>query len=256
MNLRHVRTAVATALVLFAAGTQAQYSVGQPSPQQQTIYVSGSAELKVVPDKVEIAVGVETVGTELRVAKAENDAAIARVIAAAKKNGIDATKIQTDFVSITPRHEEGNQHRPINGYIVRKSMVIESSDLAGFEPLMSAVVDAGANHIHSIRFKTTQLRTHRDEARRMAAKAATEKAELLATALGRKLGPAQTISESNDHWWSSYGSSWNDSWQRGYAANTMQNVSTEGSSGGSEDGTFAPGRISVTASVTVTFALQ
>lgn len=231
-------------------------AVGQYQPME-AIHVSGSAEIKVVPDRIEIVVGVETIGPELRKVKAENDAAVASVIAAARKSGIDAGKIQTDFVNITPQYAEDKKERPIIGYVVRKSMLIESSDLAAFETLMSAVVDAGANHVHSIRFLTTQMRAHRDEARRLAAKAATEKAQLIASSLGRKLGAAHNISETNDHWWSSYGSGWGNNWNRyGGGVNVSQNVMTTSGSDASTDGSFAPGRISVTATVSVMFRLE
>jgi hypothetical protein len=248
-----LRTGAALVCLSFALTAGAQYVV--PSPPVHTIHVSGSAEVKVVPDKIEIVVGVETIGPVLRTAKAENDAAVERVLAAAKKNGIEAAKIQTDFVNITPQYSD-KPERPIVGYAVRKSMLIETSDLAGFEPLMSAVVDAGANHLHSIRFMTTQLRTHRDEARRMAARAAAEKAQLIAASLGRKLGPATNISETSDNWWSSYGSGWGGSWNNRQYQNMSVNAMSTSGEDGSGDGTFAPGRISVTASVSVMFALE
>ena len=236
-----MRSALTAALFVIASAIVAQERV-----PDRSISVSGNAEIRVVPDKVEIAVGVETTRPEMIKAKAENDAAVARIIAAAKQNGIDPTKIQTNFMEFEPKYADNNPSKPIVGYSVNRSMAIESTELDRFEDLMTAVVAAGANHIHSIRFTTTKLRQHRDEARRMAAKAAQEKAQLLAETLGRKLGPARTISESSDHW-----SPWRGAMMQNVSQNAM-NMAGESSG----DSAFAPGRISVSATVSVTFDLQ
>lgn len=231
-------------LFLLAPAANAQFhNVAPPS-----ISTSGSAEIKVVPDRIEIAVGVEHVDPVLAKAKADNDAAVAKVIAAAKQRGIDPGKIQTDFIGIEPEERSDR----VLQYRVRRSVVIESSDVPGFEALLSTLLDAGVNHVHSISFRTSQLRAHRDEARRMAAKAAQEKATLLAESLGRKVGRVRGISESTDYWGSSYGSWWGR-WGGGGFQNVAQNsVSTASLA----DGALAPGRISVTASVHVTFDLE
>lgn len=218
-----------------------------------SIATSGSAEIKVVPDVIEIAVGVETIGVDLAKTKADNDAAVVKVIAAAKDHRIEPAKIQTDFLSVEPNYDVHDARR-VTTYTVRKSIAIESNDVAGFEALLSAVLAAGANHVHSVQFKTSELRKHRDEARRLAIKAAQEKAKLLAEGLGRRVGKVHTIAEGNDYWWSSYGSWWGSRW-----GSAMQNTSQAANapSGGASDGsTLAPGRISVTASVSVTFELE
>ena len=217
-----------------------------------SITASGSAEIKVVPDIIEIAVGVETVNAELAKAKADNDAAVAKVIATAKERKIDAGKIKTDYIALEPNYAYEDRRRVVT-YTARKSIVIESSDLAGFESLITALVEAGANHVHGVQFKTSELRKHRDEARRLAIKAAQEKAKLLAEGLGRSVGNAHSISEGYDYWGSSYGSWWGGRWSAG-SQNVVQVANA--AARGDADGSLAPGRISVTASVSVTFLLE
>lgn len=218
--------------------------------QTPTVSTSGSAEIRVVPDRIEIAVGVETLNPSLAQAKAANDAAIARVVATAKKHQIDAGKIQTDYLNIEPNYDSNHQTNPVS-YTVRRSVVIMSEDIGGFESLLSALIEAGANHVHGIRFMTSKLREHRDKARTMATQAALEKARLLAQSLGRKVGKARSVTENGD-WGSSYGSWW------GRYGSMSQNVSQNASSASGEtpDGPLSAGRISVTASVSVTFDLE
>jgi uncharacterized protein YggE len=232
-------------LSFLAAAASAQKATDFPS-----ISTSGSAEVRVVPDRIEISLGVETFNTQLRPAKEENDRQVAKVIAVAKKHGIDPKQIQTDYLSIEPNLSRADQ--PPGSYTVRRAIVIQSGDIAGFEDLLSAVIAAGANHVQNIRFMTSQLRVHRDEARKMAAKAALEKAQLLAESLGRKVGKVRNISEASDSWWSSY------NWWWGRWGSQYQNVSQNVASANQpeSEGPLAPGRISVSASVQVTFELE
>lgn len=208
-----------------------------------SISTSGSAEIKVVPDIIEISIGVETSNADLAKAKNENDAAVERIIATAKARNIDAAKIQTGYLTIDPTYRDEGRLR-VRSYTVRKTIAIESNDLAGFESLISALIADGANHVNGVQFRTSELRRHRDEARRLAIKAAQEKARLLAEGLGRRVGKAYTISEGAD-----YGG-----WSSAAAQNTFQVASSGGR--GETEGSLAPGRISVTANVSVTFELE
>ncbi len=219
----------------------------------RTVSVSGSASVKVAPDQVLLTIGVETVAPGLAFAKSENDARVKKVLAALRSAGAEEKSLQTDHVSVEPRYEyDGKNGQRLVGYAVRRSAVATLKDVKKFEGLLSAALEAGANHVHGVDFQTTKLREHRDEARRLAIKAAREKAELLAGELGQKLGRPTAISEGNSRWWMPYGS-WGG---RGamMAQNAVQNAGGGGPS--SEDSTVALGQISVDADVSVTFELQ
>jgi uncharacterized protein YggE len=237
------RALILTTLAFLAANA----ALAQRDSDIPSISTSGSATVKVVPDQIEISLSVESEDALLAKAKAANDAAVARVLTAARKRIADPARIQTDFMQVSTADRIGHPA----AYVVRKSIVIESNDIPGFEALVADLLGAGANRLHSIRFMTSALRTHRDEARRLAIKAALEKAQLLAGALGKKVGMARHISEATDHWTSYYGS-----WMRGGGAgsNTVAFANDGGESGA--ESTLAPGRISVTASINVVFDLE
>lgn len=221
--------------------------------QPRTVTVTGEAEVKVVPDEVVLTLGVETVNKDLAAAKAENDRRVKGILAAAQGVGVAPKDLQTDFLSIEPRYHDGYEQTDFIGYFVRKTVVVTLRDVPKFEKLLSAVLTAGANHVHGIDFRTTALRKHRDEARALAVKAARDKAAALAGELGKRIGNPRSIQEGSGGWWSSYGG-W---WGRGYGQTMTQNVSQlapGGESGG--EGPLAPGTISVKASVSVTFELE
>ena len=215
----------------------------------QTLSVSGDAEVKVVPDRVDIYLGVETRSKDLASARRRNDEIVQSVLAVPKANGVAREDVQTDFLQVGMEHE--NDGLTIKYYLVRKSITVALRDISKFESLIAQLVDAGATHLHGIEFRTSDLRKHRDEARALAVKAATEKAGDLAAAAGRKLGRATNISASfGGSSWYGYG------WMGGGRGMQMQNVIQEYGGRSADGGTVSLGRISVTASVGMNFEME
>ena len=229
--------------LLFGACAEAQDT-------PRTISVSGDAEVRVEPDEVIITLGVETVDMELAKAKSENDRLAAAVIAMAKMHDVEAKHIQTGHISIEPRYEYEYERRNFLGYFVRKTVVVTLRDLDEFEAFLSDALEAGTNYVHGIEFRTTELRKHRDEARRLALIAAKEKAEAMAGVLDQKIGQPRSIDEGYSQWFSPYSSWWGSFGGGRMAQNVVQNQG-----GGQGDSPTMPGQIAVNASVRVTFEL-
>jgi uncharacterized protein len=227
-------------------------AVAAQTPPARTISVSGSAEIKVVPDEVILSVGVETDSKDIAVARSENDARIKAISEAVQAQGVPANLVKADFLDLQPRYRNYPTREDFLGYFARRSVVITIRDVAKFESTLSAVLAAGANYVHGIDFRTTELRKHRDAARRMALAAAREKADAMAAALNATIGDPISIQEGYSGWWSPY-SSW---WGQRYGGQLVQNVVQEGGgrAGGADDA-LVPGQISVTASVNVSFEL-
>jgi uncharacterized protein YggE len=223
-----------------------------PAQELGTITVTGDAEVRVVPDEVIVTLGVETWDEALEVAKADNDRRVKEILALARAHGIEDKHVQTDHMSIEPRYHDGYENRGFIAFFVRKTVVITLRDITQFEDLLTSVLTGGATHVHGIQFRTTELRTHKDQARTLAVIAAREKAVAIAGALGRKVGGPQMIREDHSGWWSPYGSWWGSRWG-GVAQNVIQNI--EGSSPAG-DGNLAPGQIAVNARVTVSFEVE
>jgi len=230
--------------------TLAPLNVSAQNPQP-TIDVQGSAEVKVVPDEVFIVFGVETSDPSMSAAKSENDKLVKKLLALATELKIDPKHVQTDFINIEPwEHDLGNQTKRVE-YRIRKSIAVTLSDVAKFEELLARALEGGVNHVHGIQFRTTELRKHRDRAREMALQAAREKADLLAGKLGRQVGPAIRISEYGGGWYSPY--NW---WGQNYGYDGMAQNSAQSGEAASSGSAIAFGQITVTASVSVSFALQ
>ncbi len=240
-------TVLLAVCALALAGTQ-PLRAAEPTTHG-VVNVSGDAEIKVVPDEVVLILGVETSDKNMQVAKSQNDDRVKRVIAMTRDMGIEPRHVQTDQIRIDPRYEGSYSKYNFIGYFIYKTIVITLKDIDKFENVYSAALGVGVTHVEGIQFRTTELRKYRDQARALATRAAREKASAMAGELGQKIGPPQSINEEYSGWSSWYSTRWGGSMTQ----NVVQNA---GGGTPAVEGAFAPGQISVTARVRVTFTLQ
>jgi uncharacterized protein YggE len=250
MNARRWGAVAAIALLVLSSSAQIPLDARD---SQDVISVNGESEVRVVPDEVVLSLGVETFNPALRTAKSMNDERIQKTMAAARNLAVQASHMQTDYVGIEPKYEHGDIARVLQGYVVRRTVIIRLKEISKFEDLLTAALEAGVTHVHGIEFRTTELRKHRDQARVMAIKAAQEKAELLARESGRKVGAARSIGEASYGYHASYGSWWGTRYSS-MTQNSIQNVG--GSAPLESDSTLAPGQISIRVSVHASYVLQ
>jgi hypothetical protein len=245
---------LALLLVLtLSAWTQAQPAAQPAAGETRRIAVSGEAEVRVVPDEVILTLGVETWNKNMEIARAENDAIVKRLLALTDEMGIAKEHVKTDYVSIEPRYKVGYyEESDFIGFFVQKTVVVTLRDLVKFEDLLAGALDAGANYVHGIEFRTTELRRHRDEARSLAVEAAREKAVAMAGELGQEVGDPLLIQEEQAGWWSGYNAWWGSHWGGGMSQNTIQEI---GGAAVLADSSVAPGQIAVKARVSVTFEM-
>jgi uncharacterized protein len=237
-------------ILALTAWTQDQPASGEP----RWVSVTGEAEVRVVPDEVILTLGIETWDKDLDTAKRQNDAILGRVLALTQELDVPAEHVQTDYLSIDPRYDNGYyDERDFIGYFVRKNVVITLRDLDLFEGLLSGALEAGVNYVHGVEFRTTELRRYRDEARALATNAAREKAAALAGELGQQVGEPLTIQEVQAGWWSSYNAWWGARWNSGMSQNVIQEI---GGTGLLTDSSLAPGQIKVSARVNVSFEMS
>lgn len=241
-------------LVVLASLVSAQPVFAQTSLNgSSTLNVTGDAAINVVPDRVRLFVGVESRNKDLLVAKAENDAGVRKVIAAGRALNVAPGDMQTDYIQVDMSYDS-NTGTLIEYYKVTKEVQILLTNVQQFEELLSKVLLAGANHIYDVEFSTSELRKHRDAARALAMKAAQEKANDLAAAAGlRVVGTPIAVSSYSYGGGPSYGRSRSGGY--GQSQNVSQGAGP-GADGIGADGTVALGKISVTASVSMTFQLQ
>ncbi|HZI56904.1 MAG TPA: SIMPL domain-containing protein [Verrucomicrobiae bacterium] len=205
------------------------------------VRVMGTAEVKVVPDRAVIEVGVEKQDHSASVAKHAEDAAARRILATLKAGGIDEKDIQTTYLSLQPQSSYVKKVR-VSYFVAQQTMAVTVRDLSKLDGLLESLVKAGGNRIDSISYETSDLRKYRDQARDLAVKAAREKAEALAKAVGQDIGKAQTIEEPAD-----------SEYTPGIYANATRSLDAREKSASP---ILAAGQKTISASVTVSFELN
>jgi uncharacterized protein len=214
------------------------------------ITVTGQAEVRVPPDEVLFTLAVENVDKDMLVANKKTDDSVKQILAIARKHNVKPEDVQTSQISVQPKYNTDdmeyearrNIRRVLIGYQVSKTVALRLRDISRFDEMLADILKAGITRLSNLEFRDSQLRKHRDEARRMAIRAAKEKATLLAGEIGQSIGPAYSITETSG---SDYGRS-----------NSMQNVAGVAGDLSAGDSAIAPGSISVTAQVTVRFRLN
>jgi len=230
-----------------AAGTAAA------APVSRTISVTGEAEVRIVPDEVLVTLGIHTWDKNLETARRENDRILQRVLNLAGRYDLEPEQIKADYLDIQPHYENWDYPGDVEGYSVRRTVVVTLKDITRLEDYVTSVLGSGVNYIHGIEFRTTKLRTYRDQARELAIRAAREKADDLTSALDMQIGEPVSISEGQMGWWAWSGSSW---WGSGYNSMTQNVVQVSGGSGPELDSGLAPGQILIKASISVVFEME
>jgi uncharacterized protein YggE len=244
---RSMLIAMLSLILLVIISAVAMSPVSTPEPR--VITTSGDADIKVKPDEVVLTFGVETRDKDLQAVKKENDERTKKVLALAKEFEIDPKYIQTDYINIAPHYHD----EVFVQYIAQKKIVFTLKNIDKFESLLTRALEVGANYVHGVQFRTTELRKYRDQAQAKAIIAAKEKAEALAKELGQKVGRPKTIQEGYANWYSPYNSGWWGSY--GYGGMSQNAVQMVDSGASETGGAIALGMITVNAKITVTFEL-
>ena len=226
-------------IVLSLIALIAQGQVSCPNPK--IVKTTGTAELKVTPDKALIQLGVERQSATAKNAKAAVATASRKILAELKGLGIEDKDIQTAYLYLQPMIDYRKGLR-ITNFTAEQSLSVTLRDLSKLDSVMDAVISAGANHIEGIEYQSSDLRKYKDQARDEGAKTAREKAEALAKALGNQIGKTYSIEEEpqREGYYGVVG---------GYAPNIALDKME------SRAGSTAPGELTVKASVVVSFDL-
>lgn len=181
-------------LVALGLATSAQ---AQESRMERTITVSATGQAVAVPDMARVQSGVVAEAASAREALSANSAAMAKLIAGLKENGVDARDIQTASFHLEPRYTNPREGRPpvIDGYRAVNQVAVAVRDLDKLGEILDRLVTLGANQMNGLNFEVSTAETLRDLARKDAIANARRRAELYASAAGAKVGQVISIRE-------------------------------------------------------------
>jgi uncharacterized protein YggE len=162
----------------------------------RSLSVTGTGAVSVTPDIVTVSLGVQTVGTDIARAVAQNSDAAAAVQAAARNLGVAEDDVRTTYFYVSTQQQYDNFGN-ITGevtYWVDNTVTITLRDTSKLGDLLQAAVSAGANSISGVTFSVDDPSQAESEARQEAVQDARRRAEIMAAAAGATLGEPISVS--------------------------------------------------------------
>jgi uncharacterized protein len=223
---RLVRAGAYVALLAAVLALPAAAATGDP----QGITVTGMGSIEATPDVSVWVFGVSNMADSAKTALARNSATMKRIATAVKATGVAEADVQTESASLYPRR---NRRTGAIRYTATGSITVTVRTLAKVGAVVGAATEAGATEIFGPRLRISDQKALYDEALDEAYDDALAKAQKLATKAGLTLGGPTAIVEGSDGGGNDY-----------YAEAAAL----------SSDFGIEPGRSSVGAALTVTFA--
>jgi uncharacterized protein YggE len=169
--------------------------------EKRTLSVSGQAKVSASPDIAYINLGVISEDKDAKVAQRANAAAMEKVVASIKANGIKVEDIKTVNYSINPKYNYNQKDgtSTIIGYSVNNSVSVTVRDLSKTGNIIDAASDSGVNLSSSISFGLSNYEKFYNDALKNAVLAAKKKAGTMAEALGVTLKGPLSVSEGGGY---------------------------------------------------------
>jgi hypothetical protein len=188
--LRHAVALVALTLAATAAAHE--------EPRPRLLTVSGEGEVEVAPDRADVGFSVEASEKNLADAEKAVTDGVARLLKLCDALGIPKADVRSAQLNVHPQYDGGVvSSRPrIVGYFVSRQVDVDLRDLGKLGKLLQGAVETGANRVSGVGFGSTKKDEHQRAALARAAEDARANAEVLARAMGVKLGRLHALSAS------------------------------------------------------------
>lgn len=234
---------LALVLALTACGASAAPSGNTATAAEDTITVTASGTVHLVPDKAAVTFGVTTEASAADKAQSENTEKVNQVIAVLTERGVEEKSIRTANYNMYPRYSYESNTQRLIGYTVCTTLSIQDQSIDDVGKLLSDCVAAGINQVDSVSFLCSTYDAAYNDALTQAVDTARQKAEVLARAAGKTLGDAVTVTEGWQNTSARYARSANLYMEEAMAADSAS-IS------------LMPGETEIAANVTVTFRMQ
>lgn len=196
--------ALATLLVVALAvpnlGPRSTLAVDPASgTPEHTISVTGVGRVTIAPDVADVRVGVQLTRPTVKEARDAAAAAMTKVVASLKANGVADKDIQTSILSLQPTYDygTGGGAAKLTGYMLTNSVSATVRDLGRLSDVVDGAMAAGATTVDGISFRVEDQAGAEAQARTAALAQAKATAEALASGAGVMIVGVASITESS-----------------------------------------------------------
>jgi len=189
-----------SAVALLLGAMTAVASAQSPPPEPSVIVTQGAATLKRAPDRAWVSIAVEARQGKAADARREAATQMSALQTAVKAVGIAADAIKTTNFSLQPQMEWDGTRNQIRGYLVHNQIDVRVDNI----DKVSDVIDAAGSQktsgvlsvtISGVRFDLKNSEAIEQEALALAVKEALARAQAIAAALTRPLGPVIRVED-------------------------------------------------------------
>jgi len=171
----------------------AVFAAPQGTFDTSEINITGQASRSVAPNYAILTLGITSQDTNINAAKSNNDRIMSDLISRLANLGVAKKDIYTSSISINPTSDYQDGKRINTGYNVSNHVTVKINNLDNVGKVVDA---AGANDINNLSFQNDVSQQLSDSLTTEAIQNGRHKAEVIAEALGRTLGPVKTVSIS------------------------------------------------------------
>ncbi len=162
------------------------------------VVVSGDSLVQARPDTATISVAVVTQAQTALAAQQENARRSEAMVRALKSAAGTGAEVETSGYSLQPQYNYRENQTPIiRGYEARNTVTVTLGDLSKVGPVIDASTAAGANNIDNLSFTLRRDEPARDQALAAATREALRKAQVMAVALGGRVGRIVEVQEAS-----------------------------------------------------------
>ncbi|HAE36474.1 MAG: outer membrane protein [Candidatus Nomurabacteria bacterium GW2011_GWF2_35_66] len=214
LNNKRITCAVFILLIIISLFTlarfvneikQSQY-VGRGNQPSNTISVSGTGEVLAVSDIASLYVNLNKEGKTSKEAQTLLNEEITKTLNYLKEKKIEDKDIKSEYGGINPKYSYEqvacfsypcpNKDLKIIGYTATQSIVVKVREVDSASEVRTGLATLGVTDISGPTFSIDEEDNFKDKARSLAIGDAKEKAKVLASELGVKLGKVVSFSEN------------------------------------------------------------
>ncbi len=161
----------------------------------QHITVYGTATLEVAPDQMTWLITVRTTDPRSERAALAHGGEVAAVLSLLRSRGIAETDIQTSRMQLGENWTHGPGPSVRDGFFASTEVSFTLADLDAYPAVWTGLSGLAGVTVHGVELDVADRTGHRNDARLAAVKAARDKAQAIADALGARLGEPLFVEE-------------------------------------------------------------
>lgn len=213
-----------------------------------TIIVSSSEKVAIVPDIAEVVYSVRTKDSSAAGCQQKNAEAVSQVTEQLKGLNVEEASIKTSDYSMNPVYDYSGNTPRLTGYEAISTLTVSDLPIDDLDEILEKSVTSGINTIQSITYQASQYDKSYQEALTKAVASAREKAQVLAQAAGAEIGNVVSIQET-----SGYSEARYTDYARSGQINSLMEAKQEAAA--DTAGSIMPGEIQVEAGITAEYQL-